>query len=170
MLLGAACIVAVQPTLPSPWLLNICILALITRLAPPPPPLACLQDCDKVPVTTTVQRCGKVCKPVVVQPVVVQPVVAATAVATTEVAVPFGKGKGKLMGKGRHLMTIGKGKFLGKGKGMVAPVSIDCDTVCQNVPITTFRTQCETMTRTVTSCRKDFEQVRGMGGPRLAGD
>jgi hypothetical protein len=118
-----------------------------------------------VPVTTTVQRCGKVCKPVVVQPVV-----AATAVATTEVAVPYGKGKGKLLGKGRHLMTIGKGKFLGKGKGMVAPVSIDCDTVCQDVPITTFRTQCQTRTRTVTSCRRDFEQVRGVGGPRPAGD
>jgi hypothetical protein len=108
-------------------------------------------------VTTSVKRCGKVCTKSVAQPVVVAPV----AVATAEVSV--GKGKFAKFGKGRHLMTIGKGKFgkFSKGKGMMAPVSIDCDIVCQDVPITTFRTQCETMTRTVTSCKKDFEQVRG---------
>lgn len=108
------------------------------------------QDCDKVPVTSSVKRCGKVCTKTttVVTPMITMP--------SYGKGVPMGKGK---FGHGRHLMTIGKGKFGGKGKGMVAPVNIDCDTVCHDVPVTTFQVQCETKVRTATTCRKDFDQV-----------
>lgn len=106
------------------------------------------QDCDKVPVTTSVKRCGKVCeKPQIVAPVA--PVV------------PYGKGApvhafGK---KGRHLLHKGKGMpVLAHGKGLaIAPIS--CDTVCTDVPVTRFQVQCETKVRTVTQCKKEVEQV-----------
>lgn len=121
------------------------------------------EQCAKVPVTTSVQKCERVC----------QKTLTITQTAVLPTAISTGKGKGAaaagvavVKGKGRRLAeAAGKEGLLpklGKGKGAVATVPADvnvqCQDVCTDVPVTSFTTQCKTVTLTKTECNLVTEQ------------
>lgn len=95
-------------------------------------------------MTTSVQKCNKVCTKTT------------THVSPVVTHVP------KHYGKGRLLLGVGKGK----GYAHAVP-KVDCDVVCHEVPVTTFKKVCGIKTRITTSCHKEMDTVCNQVSHRL---
>eukprot|EP00775_Hariotina_reticulata_P004218 gene4218-4467_t len=103
-----------------------------------------VQSCQKVPVQSTKQVCQRVCTQTYTQQINSGKGMPITS---------FGKGR-RLMGVIGSLLT-GKSMVAGKGGQLV---DSNCNDVCNDVPITTYTTQCSTVNTTRTSCSIIYQQ------------